>query len=278
MKQSLKLMGVLAHPDDESLATGGVLAKYAAEGVETYLLTATRGERGWWGRAEDNPGLTELGRIREAELRAAARALGLREVVLLDYIDGELDQADPIEAAVKIAAQLRRVRPDVVITFDPDGVYGHPDHIAISQLTMAAIVLAADATHADGGRPPHRVSKLYYRTFTAAHLAAYQVAFGDLVMHIDGKERRAVGWPEWAVTTRVDTGAYWPQVWAAVEKHCSQLPGYQKLKNLPTEHHRNLWGVQTYYRAFSLVNGGRDVETDLFEGLRDRLPVTAGGD
>lgn len=273
MNHSVKLMCVLAHPDDESLATGGVLAKYAAEGVETYLLTATRGERGWWGSDEDNPGLAELGRIREAELHAAARVLGLREVVMLDYVDGELDQADPIEAAQKIATELRRVRPDVVITFDPDGVYGHPDHIAISQLTLAAVMLAADTAYADHGRPPQRVSKLYYRTFTAAHLAAYQAAFGDLVMTIDGEERRATGWPEWAMTTRIDTRAYWPQVWAAVEKHRSQLPSYQKLKNLPPEHHQNLWGEQTYYRAFSLVNGGRTIETDLLAGLRATVAV-----
>src|SRR6187401_166300 len=126
-------MCVLAHPDDESLGNGGTLARYAAEGVETYLATATRGERGWNGPPDAYPGPEALGRTREAELRAAAAELGLREVSFLDYIDGDLDQADPAEAVGRIGAVLRRVRPHVVITFGPDGAYGHPDHIAICQ-------------------------------------------------------------------------------------------------------------------------------------------------
>ena len=268
MTHPLRLMHILAHPDDESLATGGVLAKYAAEGVETFLVTATRGEHGWWGSDEDYPGPQALGHIREGELRAAANVLGLREVILLDYLDGELDQADTMEVIAKLVAQIRRIQPDVVVTFDPNGVYGHPDHIAISQLATAAIVAAADNAYADSGQPSHRVSKLYYRTVTAGELASYQAAFGDLVMNIDGQERRGQGWPEWANTTLIDTGEYWPQVWRAVACHCSQLPGYQKLQDLPAGHHRNLWGRQTFYRAFSLVNGGRTIEDDLFAGLR----------
>src|SRR5512141_1376581 len=94
---TLRLMCVLAHPDDESLGTGGALAKYAAEGIETYLVTATRGERGWPGNPEDDPGLEALGRLREAELRCAAQKLGVCEVTLLDYVDGDLDQAQPSE-------------------------------------------------------------------------------------------------------------------------------------------------------------------------------------
>src|SRR5215212_3562530 len=117
MPEQLRLMCVFAHPDDESLGTGGTLAKYAAEGIETYLVTATRGERGWQGAESDNPGLGRLGAIREAELRNAVQMLGIRELHFLDYIDGELDQANPAEAIAKIVAQLRRVRPHVVLTF-----------------------------------------------------------------------------------------------------------------------------------------------------------------
>jgi LmbE family N-acetylglucosaminyl deacetylase len=268
MAHTLKLMAILAHPDDESLGTGGTLARYAAEGVETYLLTATRGERGWWGMEAAYPGPQALGRTREAELRAAVQVLGMREVTFLDYEDGELDKADAAEVVAQLVLHIRRIRPDVVVTFDPDGVYGHPDHIAVSQLATAAIVAAADSSYADSGQAAHRVSKLYYRIFTAEDLAAYQVAFGDLVMDIDGVERRATGWPAWAISTRIDTSAYWPQVWEAIACHRSQLPGYHALKNLPSEHHRQLWGQQTFYRAFSLVNGGRMVESDLFAGLR----------
>ncbi|HEY4688682.1 MAG TPA: PIG-L family deacetylase [Anaerolineae bacterium] len=268
MADNLRLMIVAAHPDDESLGFGGVLAKYAAQGVETYLITATRGEHGWWGDAKDYPGPGELGRIREAELLAAAQALGLRDVLFLDYIDGELDRASPAEAVAKIVGHLRRIRPHIVLTFDPPGAYGHPDHIAICQFTTAAVVCAADPSYADSSAGPHRVAKLYYRVGTQGFYAAYQSVFGDITMHIDGVDRRSTPWPEWAITTRIDTADQWPVVWKAVTCHRSQLPGYSRLEHLPEAHHRNLWGTQDYYRAYSTVNGGRAVERDLFEGLR----------
>src|SRR5690349_5147329 len=96
MKQKLKLLAVLAHPDDESLGFGGTLAKYAAEGVETYLITATRGERGRFGPAGKGGDPNEVGRVREAELRSAAAVLGVRQVFILNYPDGGVDavQAD----------------------------------------------------------------------------------------------------------------------------------------------------------------------------------------
>src|SRR5262245_26565435 len=88
MKTNLKLLCVFAHPDDESLGNGGMLAKYAAEGIETYLVVATRGERGWSGNEEEYPGLEVFGKQREAEVLAAANVLGLRRVEFLDYLDG----------------------------------------------------------------------------------------------------------------------------------------------------------------------------------------------
>src|SRR5215471_13253843 len=91
---NLRLMAILAHPDDESLGNGGALARYAAEGVDVTLVTATRGQVGWFGEPSENPGMQALGQLREAELRAAATELGIREVVLLDYVDGELGLAD----------------------------------------------------------------------------------------------------------------------------------------------------------------------------------------
>lgn len=269
MSDSLKLMCVLAHPDDESMGFGGVLCRYADEGVETYLVTATRGERGWFGPEEEYPGPDALGRIREEELCAAAEVLGLREVSFLGYEDGLLDQVDPEEAIAGIVGHLRRVRPDVVLTFDPSGAYGHPDHIAICQFATAATVAAADpAYRAPGDRPAHRVSKLYYMAEPEENAAAYEAAFGELTMEVDGEVRRAVAWERWAITTEIDTAAYWQQVWEAISCHRSQLPGYEALRDLPEEHRRNLWATQSLYRAFSLVNGGRGVERDLFAGLR----------
>ncbi len=272
MSKQLELMGILAHPDDESMGTGGIMAKYAAEGVETYLLTATRGEKGWFGPAEDYPGPEALGRVREGELLAAARVLGLKEVSFLDYIDGELENASMPQLVGKIARHIRRVRPDVVVTFDPYGVYGHLDHIIMCQAVTAAIVAAASpAFDAEGGLAPHSVSKLYYMVWTEKNRAAFEAGFGELVMEVKGEKRRAPTWQDWAVTTRIDTTAYWRQVWEAVACHRSQLPAYGVLKDLPEEHQRTMWGDQTYYRAFSLVNGGAEIETDLFEGLRDEV-------
>src|SRR5579859_5766449 len=269
MNQPLKLMCILAHPDDESLGTGGILARYAAEGVETYLITATRGERGWYGDEREHPGLDVLGRTREGELRAAAEVLGIREVFFLDYIDGDLDQAHPAEIIAKIVGHIRRVKPDVIVTFDAEGSYGHPDHIAISQFATAAVMEAAAASSCYyQDLPAHSVAKLYYMAATKEMLAVYQSVFGELVMHIDDVERRGQGWLNWALTTKVDAEAYWPTVWQAVQCHHSQIPAYNRLAQVSEAEHLILWNSQTYYRVFSRVNGGRKPEHDLFEGLR----------
>jgi LmbE family N-acetylglucosaminyl deacetylase len=207
MSSRRRLMAVLAHPDDESLGVGGTLAKYAAEGVEVFLVTATRGEGGRFRnhRCGDarHPGPLALGNIRETELRAAATVLGVREVSLLDYHDQHLDRADP-----------RELLPGLESTW-----------------------------------------------------AAYQAAVGTLAAIVDGVERHATPWPDWAITTVIDTSAMWRTVWRAVSCHESQLAAYERLRDLSPEHHRTLWGGQSFYRAFSIVNGGRAQETDLFEGV-----------
>jgi LmbE family N-acetylglucosaminyl deacetylase len=270
MQEPLKLMCILAHPDDESLGTGGILSKYAADGVETYLVCATRGERGWDTDADDYPGLNALGRIREAELLQAARVLKLKKVEFLGYIDGELDEADPAEAIARITYQVRKIRPQVVVTFPPDGAYGHPDHIAISQFTAAALLRAADCNydHTDS-YPPFQVSKLYYIVDTKNLRDIYASLFGELAMDIDGVKRRHVAWEDWAITTRVDATAYWQTAYQAVKCHETQVREIiDKLDSQPESVHRDLWGRQSLYRVLSLVNGGRALETDLFEGLR----------
>jgi LmbE family N-acetylglucosaminyl deacetylase len=266
---TLRLLCITAHPDDESLGMGGVHAKYAAEGIATYLLTATRGERGWIGDPDAYPGLAALGSLRERELRRAASVLGLQQVDFLDYTDGDLDVADAEEVIAGIVAHLRRVRPHVVITFGPDGATGHPDHIAISQFTTAALVCAADPGYSPQcDWPAHRVAKLYYLAGSRARIAAYEAVFGDSAMTVDGIKRSVPGWADWAITTRIDTVDYWSQIWQAIICHRSQLSNYEALVQLPEERHRELWGIQEFYRAFSLVNSGRTVEYDLFAGLR----------
>jgi LmbE family N-acetylglucosaminyl deacetylase len=270
------LMCVFAHPDDESMGVGGTLARYAATGVETYLVTATRGQRGWPAQPEAYPGPEALGRRREKELRAAGEVLDLRRVDFLDYMDGELDQADSQEVVAQIVAHLRRVRPHVVVTFGPDGAYGHPDHIAISQFTTAAIVCAADPNYSGDGQAaaaePHRVSKLYYRIWSQAEVDKIQAVIGREGMLVDGVERHLVGWPAWTITTRLETEAYWSTAWQSVICHQSQLKGgYDALAALPEARLKQLWQQEEFYRAYSLVNGRRQVETDLFAGLPRNL-------
>jgi LmbE family N-acetylglucosaminyl deacetylase len=255
----LRLLCVLAHPDDESLGTGGTLAKYAAEGVETYVVTATRGEQGRFHDGADRPVADVIGTTREAELRAAAVELGVHDVTVLGYPDGGLDHVDAAAAQDVIASHIRRIQPHVVVTFGPEGAYGHPDHIAISQLTTAAIVRAADRW---------QVAKLYYIAWSAGAWRAYEAALKKLTTTVDGIERQVVPAPEWGITTRIDTSEVWPSVWRGVQCHRTQMSIYRNLADLSPEHHRALWGRQEFYRAFSVVNGGRERESDLFEGLR----------
>ena len=112
------------------------------------------------------------------------------------------------------------------------------------------------------------MSKLYHIAWSAPTWAAYQTALKKLTCTVDGVERQVVPSPQWAITTRIDTSAVWPTVWRAVQCHQTQMSIYKNLENLPADQHRALWGAQEFYRAFSLVNGGRANESDLFEGLR----------
>jgi LmbE family N-acetylglucosaminyl deacetylase len=264
----LKLLAILAHPDDESMGVGGTLAKYASEGVETHLVCATRGEAGWFGQPDEFPGPFALGQIRERELYAAADVLGIRSIRFLDECDGALDRAQPARVVSRIVRQIREVRPDVVVTFGPDGAYGHPDHIAISQLALAAVVSAADSAYRPDLGAAHRVSKLYYLADTDQFFEIYASCIGPMSMTVDGVQRLGVGWEDWMVTTRIDADAYWETAWRAFLCHVTQWGGYRPLEPLLAEHHATIMGVRTFYRAFSLVNGGRALETDLFEGLR----------
>ena len=236
MTDRLKLLAVLPHPDDESLGLGPALARYGAEGVATHLLCATRGERGWSGPSDENPGLEALGRIREAELRCAEEHLRLTEVHFLDCIDGEVDQAQPSDIIPAIVAHIRRIRPHVVVTFSPDGSYGHPDHIALAQFVAAALVCAADATFTDPeGRVAHRVPKFYHMVDSRSLVEAVRQQMGALSMTVDGVERTHFGWEEWAITTRIDATEHFDTVWRAILCHRSQLPGFGPLVDLPRE-------------------------------------------
>lgn len=270
MTEQLNLLAVFAHPDDESMGMGGTLAKYAAEGVETYLVCATRGERGWFGDEESNPGFERLAEIRTKELEAAGKVLGLKAINFLNYTDGDLDQANPEEAIGRIVAHIRRIKPQVVVTFPHDGNYGHPDHIAISQFTNAAIVCAADSSYVDpNAQPSHRVSKLYYFVDSEEIANFFTRHLGNIEFPVDDQVRGESPWKEWMITTRVNLSSTWKTAWEAISCHQSQLPSIAPLLDLTEDEIRQLLTLQgTFYRAYSLVNGGRKRETDLFEGLR----------
>jgi LmbE family N-acetylglucosaminyl deacetylase len=150
-----------AHPDDESFLAAGLACRCAEEGIEVALVTATRGEAG---RMGEPPVCTreELGPVRETELRAAAAILGIRDVTLLGLRDRDLAAAPWDQVRAALVAVLRRVRPAVVVTFDPNGSNGHPDHVAISRFTSDAVSAAADPRWFPEAGAAHRVTRLLW--------------------------------------------------------------------------------------------------------------------
>lgn len=247
----------MAHPDDESLGVGSTIAYYSRLGVEVSLICATRGERGRY-FDEPSPGPTEVGKVRTQELMNAAKILGITNVHFLDYMDGDLDKSNPEEIIQRISILIQKISPHIVLSFGPDGGYGHPDHIAISQFAMAAVVDASKIV---------QVKKFYYMAWPEEHWEQYTKAFKKLQSKVDDKIRLSVPWPEWAITTRIDTTNIWETTWEAIQCHKTQLTGYGGLLTVSKDDHVKLWGVQEFYRVFSLVNGGRKIETDLFEGF-----------
>lgn len=177
MKNSERvILSVLAHPDDESFGMGGTLALYAEQGVQVYLICATRGEAGEVG-PDYLKNYDSISELREAELRCAASHLGLAGVYFLDYRDSgmtgsaenqhpqALIQAPIAEVIAKIIPIIREVKPQVVLTFDPIGGYRHPDHITIHKATLQAFQLAGDPEY-PCELPAFQPAKLYYHTIS----------------------------------------------------------------------------------------------------------------
>ena len=193
------LLAVLAHPDDESFGPGGTLALYASRGVQVHLLCATRGEVGTV--APDlMAGHATIGDLRQAELECAAVYLGLAGVHFLGYRDsgmpGSPDNshpralaAAPIEqVASAVVEWIRRIRPQVVITFDPIGGYRHPDHIACHNATVLAFEAAGDAARFPASLPAYRPARLYFHTFQRPWLR-----HGVRLLHLFGQDPRHWG-------------------------------------------------------------------------------------
>jgi LmbE family N-acetylglucosaminyl deacetylase len=183
-----RLLGAYAHPDDEQ-GVSGLMRKYASEGAEVTLVCATRGEAG-----EIAPGVNatpeNLGQVREEELRCAADKIGVHTVYLLDYRDsgmlGAPENSDPrclwqanlFEVAEKLTRLIRRHQPQVMLTFDPNGGYGHPDHIKIHQAALIAYFVSGDPRVypeqiTRENLPPWTVSKLYWGAFPRSRFEKY---------------------------------------------------------------------------------------------------------
>jgi LmbE family N-acetylglucosaminyl deacetylase len=163
-----RLLCVFAHPDDEVFCAGGTIAKYVASQAEVMVVSATRGDAGQIRDAKLATRRT-LGKVRESELYESCRRLGAQHAVCLDYGDGTLKDIDLTILVERVTRIIREFKPDIVITFGPDGGYGHPDHIAISAVTSAACMVAGDASQfpmqVDSGLAAHEPHYLYYAYF-----------------------------------------------------------------------------------------------------------------
>src|SRR5262245_40956512 len=211
-----RLLAVFAHPDDESLVAGGTLAACAAAGVEVRIVSVTHGEQG----PIADPILATrdtLGTVRSGELRAAAAALGAAGSECLDYPDGGLRWVDPVRLRDVLARLARDWRPDAVLTFGPEGLYWHRDHIAVHDASAAALnVLAGE------GFTPW----VYHATWPSGMAEALVAAVADSGRSVDlwGLEPSDFGVPVDVITTVVDVRAYLSAKLQALRSHRTQLP------------------------------------------------------
>ena len=168
VQHSMRILGVFAHPDDESFCAGGTFARNAGNGAEVMVVSATRGEAGQINSAELATRRT-LGRVREQEFHLACQQLGVQHAICLDLGDGMLMELGPDVLTGQVCAIIRSFRPDVVITFGPDGGFGHPDHIAISAATTAACRYSGDSNQfpeqLSAGLVTHQPTQLYHCLF-----------------------------------------------------------------------------------------------------------------
>ncbi|MDZ4230639.1 MAG: PIG-L deacetylase family protein [Dehalococcoidales bacterium] len=236
MNRSILL--VFAHPDDESFGLAGTILKYSQQGVPVDLVCATKGEKG---SRIDVPDNISTGSAREDELRAAAAITGIRRIYFLDYIDGELDKADTDEVTAKVFEIMRQLLPEVVITFGPDGISGHGDHIAIGRAATGAF----ERLSATGAGP----RKLYYVTIPAS--AVPEVGeFGVITR------------PDDEVTLTVDVSLYLDLKIQAIAAHRSQQDSQDFIEMLRQNRQAGFAIKEHLYRAVPAPTGK---ESDLFQ-------------
>ena len=285
MDTSKTLMLTGAHPDDETLGVGATLAQYAAAGYKVYYVCGTRGEAGEVA-PEFMQGYNSIADLRTHELKCAAEVLGLEDVIYLGYRDsgmaGAKDNKHPDalasapleEVAARIVEIIRRLKPEVIITSDPQGGYGHPDHIAIHKATIKAFEAAGDPQQYPEAGPAFQPQKLYYHTFPH-RLLKFMVNvmkfFGRDVHHM-GRNRdidmAAFVEKEYPIhcVIRLKKGSLETRN-RAVACHASQTSGGSPRRGLLGLVRRFSRPQDFYMRVFPPVKG-RLREKDLFEGIK----------
>lgn len=274
------LLAVFAHPDDETFGTGGTLAHYATNGTRVALVCATRGEVG----EIADPSLATpetLGEVREAELDCAARMMGVQEIIFLGYRDsgmaGTPENRDPrafinapAEAVVsRLVGIIRRIRPQVVVTFEPGGVYGHPDHIAAHRHAVAAFHAAADPAQFPEQGPVWQADRLFYSAFPLSMFRALRDALnlmGQDTGDLDRFEEAGGGWPDEKIQVALDVGDQIEAKWSALNCHRTQFGPDNLFRRVPEEMAKRAIGVEHFALAWPQPEPGARFD-DLFAGL-----------
>lgn len=263
------LLLVHAHPDDESISTGGVMMKARAGGRRVVLVTATRGEVGEIHNMDPEATRPHLADVRTKELEAAARILGVNRGEFLDYRDsgmvGTADNEDPRsfhqaslkDAAGKLAAILREERPDVVVTYAEDGFYGHPDHVKAHYATKAAL----DLLEKEGWRP----RKFYYMAIPRSLMERFREEMPEEARQ-DGIGATIQGTPDELVTTKVDVSEYVDRKREAFAAHVSQNDPNSWFTTMADQLYRLAFGTE-YYQLARGKPGSELPESDLFAGI-----------
>ncbi|HKV85817.1 MAG TPA: PIG-L family deacetylase [Ktedonobacterales bacterium] len=274
-----RLMGIFAHPDDESFGMAGTLARSTMTGHPTAIVCATRGEAGKIAEGVDATP-ENLGVVRERELRNACAAVGVYDVSFLDYVDGHLHEADEAEAVGRIVYHLRRFRPDVVATFEAKGGYGHLDHMAVHRHTLAAVVAAADPKRYPEqiaqGWQPHRVTKVYYTAIPRERLQEMRAeALKRGEDFIPGGDAGTIpveemGTPMAEITTfiRLNDNEFEAKK-RSMFSHASQMPSDGPFRQANAEELRSFMGTETLTLAPPPISARSFParETNVFAGL-----------
>ena len=275
-----RLLGAFAHPDDEGIVSGALL-QYSTSGVETGLVCATRGEVG----EIADPALAtpeNLGQVREGEMRAAAEVLGVHNLWFLDDRDsgmaGTPENADPrafaqasaAEVVGKLVKIIREFRPQVIITFDESGAYGHPDHIAIYRYTTSAFHAAADAVQYPDLGPAHSVSKLYYSSFPRSALRAIGewMSTQNYEGSFSGLDPEKLGIPDEQISVWLNVEPWREQKDRSRSMHRTQLDPNNLMAKIPEEIQQNWRSHECYQLAASRVGPDVPGENDLFARIQ----------